>query len=168
MTGTTMMAGQAFSTMTSLRKRRGAIGSIFKALKTLCAQNRDLYGPQITEYWDVAKALCTEVMGGRFKHAAEKARAEKGQLMRVALIDELNAQRSRFTFNDPFWNLVATDNMKINRESFDNTPTIGCSGLIEYQGKAVMLVRNDDLRRTQNYRWFDTDGKEIRVHPEME
>ena len=49
----------------------------------------------------------------------------------------------------------------INRESFDNTPTIGCSGLIEYQGKAVMLVRNDDLRRTQNYRWFDTDGKEI-------
>ena len=72
-----------------------------------------------TEYWDVAKALCTEVMGGRFKHAVEKARAEKGQLMRVALIDELNAQRSRFTFNDPFWNLVATDNMKINRESFE-------------------------------------------------
>ena len=72
-----------------------------------------------TEYWDVAKALCTEVLGGRFKHAAEKARAEKGQLMRVALIDELNAQRSRFTFNDPFWNLVATDNMKINRESFE-------------------------------------------------
>ena len=24
-----------------------------------------------------------------------------------------------------------------------------------------MLVRNDDLRRTQNYLWFDTDGKEI-------
>ena len=24
----------------------------------------------------------------------------------------------------------------INRESFDNTPTIGCSGLIEYQGES--------------------------------
>ena len=57
-----MMAGQAFSTMTSVRKRRGAIGSIFKALKTLCAQNRDLYGPQITEYWDVAEDCMAEAV----------------------------------------------------------------------------------------------------------
>ena len=49
----------------------------------------------------------------------------------------------------------------MNRESFDDSPTIGCTGLIEYQGKAVMLVRNNEPGRRQTYRWFDTDGKEI-------
>ena len=28
---------------------------IFKALKVLCAQNRDLYGPQVAAYWDAAE-----------------------------------------------------------------------------------------------------------------
>ena len=32
---------------------------VFKALKTLCAQNRDLYGPQITKYWDAAESRMT-------------------------------------------------------------------------------------------------------------
>ena len=34
----------------------------FKALKTLCAQNRDLYGPQITEYWDAAEDCMAEAV----------------------------------------------------------------------------------------------------------
>ena len=33
---------------------------IFKALKTLCAQNRDLYGPQVTEYWETAENRMAE------------------------------------------------------------------------------------------------------------
>lgn len=49
----------------------------------------------------------------------------------------------------------------LNKESFDNTPTIGCTHLIEYQGKAVMLERNNDLGRTQVYHWFDESGNEI-------
>ncbi len=49
----------------------------------------------------------------------------------------------------------------LNRESFDDTPRIGCSQLIEYGGKAVMAVRNDSLGMQQTYRWFDTEGKEL-------
>ena len=33
---------------------------VFKALKTLCAQNRDLYGPQVTEYWETAENRMAE------------------------------------------------------------------------------------------------------------
>ena len=49
----------------------------------------------------------------------------------------------------------------LNRESFDDTPTIGCTHLIEYQGKAVMLVRDHSLGLTQVFRWFDATGREI-------
>ncbi|MBR3429859.1 MAG: hypothetical protein IKG87_07165 [Clostridia bacterium] len=49
----------------------------------------------------------------------------------------------------------------LNRESFDDTPTIGCTHLIEYQGKAVMLERNNSLGRTQVYHWFDEGGNAI-------
>ena len=49
----------------------------------------------------------------------------------------------------------------LNKESFDNTPTIGCTHLIEYQGKAVMLERNNGLDRTQVYHWFDEGGNAI-------
>ena len=49
----------------------------------------------------------------------------------------------------------------LNRESFDDTPTIGCTHLIEYQGKAVMLVRDHSLGLTQVFRWFDANGREI-------
>ena len=49
----------------------------------------------------------------------------------------------------------------LNRESFDDTPTIGCTHLMEYQGKAVMLVRDPGLGLTQVYRWFDAGGSEI-------
>lgn len=49
----------------------------------------------------------------------------------------------------------------LNKESFDDSPTIGCTHLIEYQGKAVMLERNNDLSRTQVYHWFDQNGKAI-------
>ena len=50
-----------------------------------------------------------------------------------------------------------------NRESFDETPTIGCLKLFEYQGKSIMLVRNDDnkIRSAMVYRWFDSTGEEI-------
>lgn len=49
----------------------------------------------------------------------------------------------------------------LNRESFDDTPTIGCTHLIEYQGKTVMLVRDHSLGLTQVFRWFDVHGSEI-------
>ena len=49
----------------------------------------------------------------------------------------------------------------LNRASFDDTPTIGCTHLIEYQGKAVMLVRDHSLGLTQVFRWFDVHGSEI-------
>ena len=49
----------------------------------------------------------------------------------------------------------------LNRESFDDSPTIGCTHLIEYRGKAVMLERNNSLGRTQVYHWFDENGSEI-------
>ncbi len=49
----------------------------------------------------------------------------------------------------------------LNRESFDDTPTIGCTHLIEYQGKAVMLVRDHSMGLTQVFRWFDVHGSEI-------
>ena len=61
------------------------------------------------EYWNLAKTICTELrltafekkfkntFDSRFKRAVVKGRAESGQLMRVALIDELLADRSRST-----------------------------------------------------------------------
>ena len=49
----------------------------------------------------------------------------------------------------------------LNRESFDDNPTIGCTHLMEYQGKAVMLVRDNNLGLTQVFRWFDEAGNEI-------
>ena len=49
----------------------------------------------------------------------------------------------------------------LNKESFDDSPTIGCTHLIEYQGKAVMLERNNDLSGKQVYHWFDQNGNAI-------
>lgn len=49
----------------------------------------------------------------------------------------------------------------LNKESFDDSPTIGCTHLIEYQGKAVMLERNNDLSGKQVYHWFDQNGNVI-------
>ena len=50
-----------------------------------------------------------------------------------------------------------------NKESFDNTPVIGCADLIEYRNMSVMLVRNEthSIAAPSVYLWFDENGKKI-------
>ena len=57
-------------------------------------------------YWDMAKYICGTVLdrfigGNRFTYSIEHARGNNGQLMRLALLDELNADRSHFNMDDP-------------------------------------------------------------------
>lgn len=63
---------------------------------------------EITDYWNMAKNICKNhlttnfekkvggVFDSRFNRALAYGRSEQGMLMRIALIDELNANRSHF------------------------------------------------------------------------
>ena len=50
---------------------------IFKALKTLCVQNRGLYGQQVTKYWDTAESRMIQDVPYVLKEASEDVNAGK-------------------------------------------------------------------------------------------
>lgn len=50
---------------------------MFKALKTLCAQNRGLYGKQVTKYWDAAESRMIQDVPYILRKAAEGGNAGK-------------------------------------------------------------------------------------------
>ncbi|MBR6451803.1 MAG: C69 family dipeptidase [Lachnospiraceae bacterium] len=50
---------------------------IFKALKTLCAQNRDLYGPQVAKYWDSAESRMVQDVPALLDDANNEKDADK-------------------------------------------------------------------------------------------
>ena len=56
-------------------------------------------------YWEMARYICGTVLdrtrGNRFSYSLAHARGDKGQLVRMALLDELNADRSHFNMDDP-------------------------------------------------------------------
>ena len=50
---------------------------VFKALKTLCAQNRDLYGQQVAKYWDAAENRMIQDVPAALKDAKESQDSAK-------------------------------------------------------------------------------------------
>ena len=73
------------------------------------------------EFWDMAKEICTNHMPHKFglsvnekkdnatmKRAVNYGRAEKGQMMRMALIDELNTHRKNFDLTNLFGAMMPT------------------------------------------------------------
>ncbi len=74
----------------------------------------------VPEYWNIAKAICSELIltnferkwkgtfDSRFNRVLAKNREATGQLMRIALIDELNANRSHFDPNNILGGLMPT------------------------------------------------------------
>ncbi|SCY59677.1 hypothetical protein SAMN02910292_02171 [Lachnospiraceae bacterium XBB2008] len=69
------------------------------------------------DYWNMAKVICNDYIGGRFKYTVENARADSGQLMRVALIDELNADRSLWDPKNPVGALMPTKWKQFSEEA---------------------------------------------------
>ncbi len=102
------------------------MGKAFKAISndpqavidlSLLLLSDDTHG----EYWDLAREICTEHMPYKFKlstttqkhkdqfvRAVEYARTKKGQVMRMALIDELKAERKNFDYSDIFASFMPT------------------------------------------------------------
>ena len=68
---------------------------------------------EITDYWEMAKTICSKFLmttfekktqkmfNSRYNRALAKARGNSGQLMRIALIDELKKDRSHFNADNP-------------------------------------------------------------------
>lgn len=80
------------------------------------------------EYWIIAKDICTKLLltdfekkvegtfDSRYTRAVAKAGCETGQMMRVALIDELNADRSHWDFGNLFGALMPTRWKQFNED----------------------------------------------------
>lgn len=100
-----------------LENRNTRIGKVLYAVKNDEKVLSDvalmlLADDQKTDYWDMAKTICSKMLltgfekkvegifDSRYNRALAKAGAGSGQLMRIALIDELTADRSLFDPTD--------------------------------------------------------------------
>ena len=68
------------------------------------------------KYWNIAKVICGHYLGGRFKYTLKNARSDHGQLMRVALIDELNSNRDFLDGTNPIGAFTPTKWKQFNDE----------------------------------------------------
>ncbi len=79
--------------MNSLREDRQAL----KDLATMLLSDESM-----PAYWEMAQEICEKMLEGRFTNTIKRARVESGQMLRMALLDELNADRSRVKLSTLF------------------------------------------------------------------
>ena len=119
---------------------------IFKALKTLCAQNRDLYGPQVTEYWETAENCMAEDIPSILTDVKNREDAAKILTAYSLKCQEASYQDAAALYGDVLRNIMLnTDTLQYTLD-YDT---------LEYQPKEVtplkISVNPQDIRNKYGY-----------------